>query len=151
MRVLGIDFGDKHVGLALSDQLGITVGPLDSYTLTGRHDQDGKHFLALIEKHDISEIVIGLPLRMDGTEGTRVAKTREFAAWLKNVVKKPVVFMDERLTSHQAQGVIREENVREPGKKKNREDQLAAMIILSTYLERRRFENDVRQEQEEDN
>ena len=143
MRILGIDYGDKHIGLALSDMLHITVSPLDSYDLTGRHDQDGKFFLDLVEKHDVSEIVIGFPLRLDGTEGTRVDKTREFAAWLKKVVKRPIIFEDERLTSRQAQDMLAEEKFRDPVKKKNREDQLAAMIILSSYLERKRFDDDV--------
>lgn len=143
MRILGIDYGDKHIGLALSDPLHITVSPLDSYDLTGRHDRDGKFFLDLVEKHEVSEIVIGFPLRLDGTEGTRVEKTREFAAWLKNVVKRPVVFEDERLTSRQAQDMLAGEKFRDPVKKKNREDQLAAMIILSSYLERKRLDDDV--------
>jgi len=141
MRVLGIDYGDRHIGLALSDPLLITAQPLGSYELTGHEKTDRGYFQDLVSRHDIQEIVVGDPLRMDGSLGTRSEKTRVFAAWLKKAVGKPVVFMDERLTTVQAGHILREENVRGRAKK-SREDQVSAVIILSTYLERRRSRND---------
>jgi putative Holliday junction resolvase len=142
MRVLGIDYGDRHVGLALSDPLLITAQPLETYELTGRENVDRQHFRDLVAKYDIGEIVIGDPLRMDGSSGTRVEKTRVFAAWLGKAVGKPVVFMDERLTTRQALNVLRGEKL--SGKKKKEwEDQISAVIILSTYLEQKRGARDV--------
>lgn len=142
MRVLGIDYGDRHVGLALSDPLLITAQPLETYELTGRENVDRQHFRDLVAKYDVGEIVIGDPLRMDGSSGTRVEKTRVFAAWLGKAVGKPIVFMDERLTTRQALNVLRGEKL--SGKKKKEwEDQISAVIILSTYLEQKRGAKDV--------
>jgi len=142
MRVLGIDYGDRHIGLALSDPLLITAQPLGTYEPTGREDADRQYFRELIAKHEVGEIVVGDPLRMDGSSGTRAKKTRVFAAWLGKAVGKPIVFMDERLTTRQALNVLQDEKLR--GKKKKEwEDQIAAVIILSTYLEQKRGARDV--------
>ncbi|MFO7732124.1 MAG: Holliday junction resolvase RuvX [Candidatus Aminicenantes bacterium] len=141
MRILGIDHGDRHVGLALSDPLLITAQPLRTYELTGHEKTDRVYFQELVSRHEVGEIVIGDPLRMDGTSGTRVEKTRLFAAWLKKAVGKPIFFMDERLTTKQAGHILREENIR-GRKKKSREDQVSAVIILSTYLEQKRGRSD---------
>ena len=141
MRILGIDYGDRHIGLALSDPLLLTAQPLGTYRLTGREKDDRAYFQDLVARHDVWEIVIGDPLRMDGTEGTRAAKTRGFAAWLKKAVGKPIVFVDERLTTKQAGRILRDESLR-GRKKKSREDQISAVIILSTHLERIRGESD---------
>jgi len=137
MRVLGIDYGDRHVGLALSDPLQVTAQPFGTYKLTGREKEDRKFFQDLVARYDVMEIVIGNPLRMDGSSGTRTEKTRQFADWLERAVGKPIVFVDERLTTREALHVLREEKVR-GREKKGREDQIAAVIILSTYLERKR-------------
>jgi putative holliday junction resolvase len=145
MRVLGIDYGDRHIGLALSDVLLITAQPFGTYLLTGREREDRKYFQDLVARHDIQEIVVGDPLRMDGTAGTRAEKTRRFAAWLEKAVGKPVLFIDERLTTREALGLLRDRNLR-GREKKEREDQIAAVIILSTYLERKRGEPHVPQD-----
>jgi putative Holliday junction resolvase len=134
MRILGLDYGDRHIGLALSDALQITAQPLGTYTLAGREKADRKFFQDLVAGHDVAEIVIGNPLRMDGSHGTRTQKTREFGAWLEKAVMRPVRFLDERLTTQEALRVL--QGGRHRGKeKKVREDQIAAVIILSTYLE----------------
>jgi putative Holliday junction resolvase len=142
MRVLGIDYGDRHIGLALSDPLLITAQPLGTYELTGKENVDRRHFCDLVAKHDVGIIVVGDPLRMDGSSGSRAEKTRVFAGWLGKAVGKPIVFMDERLTTRQALNVLQDEKLR--GKKKKEwEDQIAAVIILSTYLEQKRGARDV--------
>jgi len=142
MRVLGVDYGDRHIGLALSDPLLITAQPLGSYEPTGRDSTDRQYFRDLVAKHDVGEIVLGNPLRMDGTSGTRAEKTRVFAAWLEKAVGKPVVLLDERLTTRQALRTLDDEKLR-GRKKKDWEDRIAAVIILSTYLERKRGAGDV--------
>jgi putative Holliday junction resolvase len=141
MRVLGIDYGDRHIGLALSDPLFITAQPLASYDLTGREDLDRKFFQDLVVRHDVGEIALGYPLRMDGSAGTRAEKTQVFAAWLKKALGRPVALVDERLTTRQALKTLDDEKLR-GRKKKDWEDRIAAVIILSTYLERRRGAGD---------
>jgi putative Holliday junction resolvase len=137
MRVLGVDYGDRHIGLALSDPLLITAQPLGSYDLTGRENVDRQYFRDLVAKHEVAEIVLGNPLRMDGSSGTRTEKTRVFAAWLEKATGKPVVLLDERLTTRQALKTLHDEKIR-GRKKKDWEDRIAAVIILSTYLEQKR-------------
>jgi putative Holliday junction resolvase len=139
MRVLGIDFGDRQLGLALSDALQITAQPFGTYRLAALESDNRKYFQDLVAKNDIAEIVIGDPLRLDGSRGTRALKTREFASWLEGVVGRPVFFMDERLTTREALVILREGRSR-GRKKKEREDQISAVIILSTYLERKQGE-----------
>ena len=145
MRILGIDFGDRHIGLALSDVLLITAQPFGTYTLTGREKEDRKFFQDLVLKHDIQEIIVGDPLRMDGSSGTRADKTRQFTAWLRRAVGKPILFVDERLTTQQALHLLQDRKLRGK-KKKMQEDQMAAVIILSTHLEQRRHASHVPQD-----
>jgi len=137
MRILGIDFGDRHLGLALSDSLQMTAQPLGTYQFKDDKEKNLKYFQGLVRRHEIIEIVIGLPLRMNGSPGTRAQKTKEFARWLEARLKLPVVLWDERLTTHQALGVIRELKVKLKNKK-SVEDQVSATIILLSYLERKR-------------
>ena len=142
MRILGIDYGDRHIGLALSDPLLITAQPLGTYALTGRESEDRRYFQDLVARHEVGEVVLGNPLRMDGTAGTRAEKTRTFAAWLEKAVGRPVTLIDERLTTRQALKTLDDEKLR-GRKKKDWEDRIAAVIILSTYLERKRETGDV--------
>lgn len=136
MRILGVDFGDKNIGLAVSDKLLITAQALGSYRVKNE-EEDKKYFKDLVSKYEIEEIVIGLPLRMDGTPGTRVQKTQKFASWLENVLKLPIVFWDERLTTKQAIDILNQQKI--SGKKKKKlKDQISAAIILSVYLESKR-------------
>lgn len=137
MRVLGVDYGDRHIGLALSDPLLIMAQPLGSYELTGRENVDRRYFQDLVARHEVGEIVLGDPLRMDGSPGTRAEKTRGFAVWLEKATGRRVVLLDERLTTRQALRTLEDEKLR-GRKKKDWEDRIAAVIILSTYLERRR-------------
>jgi putative Holliday junction resolvase len=133
MRILGIDYGDRHLGLALSDPLGMFAQPLETYSLKDRKADNAAYFRKLVAAHDVGRIVIGLPLRMDGTPGTRSEKTREFARWLEGVTKLPIVFWDERLTTQQATAIMHEQNVREKDRK-SVENQIAAALILQAYL-----------------
>jgi len=136
MRILGIDFGDVHVGLALSDPLELTAQPLGLYHLRGEAENKA-YFGDLIRRQEVSEIVIGLPLRMDGSSGTRAEKTRVFAAWLEKASGLPVVFWDERLTTKQAIGIMHEQKVRTKAKR-TVEHQISAALILQAYLDSRR-------------
>ena len=139
MRVLGIDFGDSHIGLAVSDKLLFTAQALGSYRSKSK-EEDKKYFKELVSKYEIGEIVLGLPLRMDGSPGTRVEKTKEFADWLKKILKIPIIFWDERLTTKQALRILGQQKIKAK-RKKSLEDQIAASIILSSYLESKRIKN----------
>ena len=144
MRVLGIDYGDRHIGLALTDALKLTAQPFGTYDLKASESENRKYFQDLVARYDVDEIVIGFPLRMDGTQGTRTRITKEFAGWLEKAVHKPIIFWDERLTTQQALHTIEDLKVR--GKKKKEcEDQISAVIILSTYLEKKRGDSDAPQ------
>lgn len=139
MRILGIDFGDSHIGLAVSDKLLITAQALGTYRSKSK-EEDKKYFKELVSKYEIGEIVLGFPLRMDGSPGTRVDKTKEFAAWLEKILKIPIIFWDERLTTKQALRILGQQKIKAK-RKKSLEDQIAASIILSSYLESKRIKN----------
>lgn len=136
MRVLGIDYGDRKIGLAISDRLGFTAQPLEVYRRK-TEKEDKKYFKSLVAEYGITEIIVGLPLRMDGSFGTRAEKTREFAQWLERTIGLSVQFWDERLTTKQANKILSQQKIA-PKAKKGIEDQVAAVIILSTYLESKR-------------
>lgn len=144
MRILGIDYGDRSIGLALSDKLRITAQAIGRYEIKNRK-KDAQYFKDLVEQNQVSKIVIGLPLQMDGSEGPRAEKTREFARWMEKTLGIPIVFWDERLTTKQALQVLHDQKI-DGRKKKKLKDQVAATIILSDYLESEReasrvFEN----------
>lgn len=140
MRVLGIDFGDRNIGLAVSDKLLITAQGLGRYLLKSK-EEDKKYFKELALKYKIGEIVIGLPLRMNGSPGTRVERTKEFASWLEKTLQLPIIFWDERLTTKQALRILSQQKIKNKRKKKILKDQISASIILSSYLESKRAKN----------
>jgi putative Holliday junction resolvase len=143
LRVLGIDYGDRKIGLAVSDRLRITAQPLTNYRRK-TEKEDADYFQRVVSEYEITEVVVGLPLRMDGSSGTRVEKTREFARWLERILALPVLFWDERLTTKQANQILSQRKIK-PKIKKDVEDQVSAMIILSTYLESKGAKSDAGQ------
>ncbi len=134
MRIIGIDYGDARVGVAVSDPLGITAQGLE--TVPNRvYDKMFARVCDIIRSYNADKIVIGLPRNMNGTEGERSALSREFAAQLGEVFPDaPIVLWDERLSTVQAHGILNETNTR--GKaRKNVVDTVAASIILQSYLD----------------
>lgn len=132
MRILGIDYGDARVGIAVSDLLGITAQGVKTIKNTGK-----KKLLAEIEEvineYKPEKIVIGLPKNMDGSEGFRVDATKGFAEKLKTVYNGEIVFWDERMSSLGAKRYLNETNTR--GKKRKAVlDTVAACIILEGYM-----------------
>ncbi len=136
MRILGIDFGDRRIGLAVSDRLLVSAQGIGTYQVKNVRE-DRRFFRELITKYEIVEVVIGLPLRMDGSAGTRAVKTKEFGRWLEKILKLPVTFWDERLTTQQASRILRQHKAKR--NKKSLKDQISAVIILSSYLEHKRI------------
>ena len=131
-RTLAIDYGDRRVGLAVSDLLGITAQPVGYLTVNG--DRDALRQLApYVQEYQIKKFVLGLPKNMDGSEGSRVEKTRAFAEKLQQDFPEIAIdYFDERMTTICAERTLISMNVR---KKEGKKDMLSAAIILQGYLE----------------
>src|SRR5690348_3134157 len=136
MRSMGLDLGTKTIGLAVSDELGITAQGLTTLERRGPK----KDLAALAERvaeYSVERFVIGLPLNMDGSEGPRAEFTRKFGASLEEATKLPVIYWDERLTTVAAHRALSELNA---SRKKRKEviDQVAAVLILQGWLDAQR-------------
>ena len=135
MRILGLDYGSKTVGVAMTDALGMTVQPYK----TIQRDRESKlrqtlsEIAEIVEQYRIEKLVMGLPLNMDDTEGDRAAKTRDFAEKLKLRVAVPIEFTDERLTTMEAEEILDQSGIPRSEQKKVI-DQVAAQLILEQYL-----------------
>ena len=132
-RILGIDYGDVRVGLAISDELGITAQGLDTLVINGSIKKLISHVIQLNEKYSINTIVIGYPKNMDGSNSDKTNKVDEIAILLKKRLDINIVKWDERLTTVSAYRTMRELNISQ--KKKNvYADKLSATYILESYL-----------------
>ena len=133
MRILSLDVGKKKVGIAISDALGITAQPLDTLIRKAK-----KADLARIEKviHDmnVSKIIVGLPLNMDGTEGPMAKEIYSFVKELEKEIRIPVELWDERLTTMEAERLLLEADLSRK-KRKKLDDKIAAQLILQSYLD----------------
>lgn len=131
-RTLAIDYGDRRIGLAVSDLLGITAQPVGYITVNG--DRDAlRQLVKFVEEYQVKQFVLGLPKNMDGSEGARVEKTRAFAEKLQGDFPEiPIDYYDERMTTIVAQRALIGMNVK---KKEGKKDMLSAAIILQGYLE----------------
>ncbi len=137
MRILGLDFGSKTVGVAISDPLLITAQGLE--IIRRKEENKLRQTLARIEEiiteYGVERIVLGLPKNMNDTEGVRVELTREFAEKLERRTGLPVEFYDERLTTVMADKTMMESGVRRENRK-DFVDKIAATLILQDYLDR---------------
>src|SRR5271165_1988232 len=134
-RVLGLDVGSRRIGVAVSDLLGITAQGLE--TLQRRNKRhDFAHLERVIRDYDVREIVVGLPLRMSGAEGTQSEKMRTFADELRRRFQLPVHLWDERLTSAEANRLLRETEL-SIEKRGKAVDRMAAVLILQAWMESR--------------
>ncbi len=133
---MALDVGDARIGIAYTDALELSVNPLESYVRKNT-ENDYIHIAKLIKDYRIERVVVGLPLHMDGTEGDRVEKTKVFADTLKNYTDVQMVWQDERLTTVTAERLLIEQGMRRE-KRKTVIDKVAAMVILSSYLESKR-------------
>jgi putative holliday junction resolvase len=133
MRVVGLDGGTKRIGVALSDELGITAQPLT--TLQNKKDRDVIDDLR-VALGDVQPdaFVIGLPLRLDGSEGGAARKARSLARAVEEAFQVPVELWDERFTSVQAERMLIESGLRRD-KRKGVTDRVAAAILLQSYLD----------------
>ena len=134
-RILGLDVGSKTIGLAVSDPLGITAQGLE--TIRRKNKQtDLEKLQAVIRKYEVRQLVVGYPLRMSGAEGLQAEKMQRFAAELRQRFQVPVHLWDERLTSAQANRILRETDM---SIKRRSEvvDRMAAVLILQSWMDAR--------------
>ncbi len=132
-RILALDPGTKRIGVALSDELGWTAQPLETFerkTLAA----DLAHIKALADRHAVREIVIGMPVRMDGRVGPAAQSAQQFLEAVQSTVGVPVVAWDERLTTKAAEQILIEADVSRK-KRKGAVDRVAAALLLKSYLE----------------
>jgi putative Holliday junction resolvase len=135
-RVLGLDVGARRIGVAVSDPLGITAQGLETLQRrTKRHDFE--HLQRVIQEYDVREIVVGLPLRMSGAEGIQSDKMQVFAEELRKRFRLPVHLWDERLTSVEANRLLRETDL-SIEKRGKAVDRMAAVLILQGWMEGKR-------------
>lgn len=132
-RILALDYGTKRIGVALSDELGWTAQPLETFERKTL-EWDVAHIAALVGSHSVERVVLGLPLQLDGREGPAVQAMREFTARLEAGVPVPVVLWDERMTTKAAEELLIAADVSRK-KRKGIVDRIAAAILLRSYLE----------------
>lgn len=141
MRIMGLDFGSKTVGVAISDSLLITAQGVE--IIRRKEENKLRQTLARIEEliveNEVEEIVLGLPKNMNATEGARVELTMEFKEKLERRTGLPVVMWDERLTTVAADKAMMEAGIRRENRK-DYVDMIAATFILQGYLDRRNRE-----------
>jgi len=136
MRILGLDVGDKTIGVAVSDGLGLTAQGLATINRRS-YDKDFKQLSAYIEEYEVSEVVVGLPKNMDGSLGRQAEKVMLFVEKLRERLGIDVSMYDERLSTSLVQKAMIEADVSR-AKRKKVVDMLAAQVILQGYLDRTR-------------
>ena len=136
IRIMGLDFGSKTVGVAVSDPLGITAQGIEIVRRTSENQlrKTLARIEALVAEYQVTEFVLGLPKNMNNTSGERVEKTMEFKAMLERRTGLPVHMWDERLTTVAADRTLIEAGVRRENRKEY-VDMLAAVYILQGYLD----------------
>ena len=134
-RVLGLDVGLRRIGIAISDPLGLTAQGLETLRRQNKR-YDFAHLHRVIRQFDVKEIVVGLPLRMSGAEGAQAEKIHAFAEELRGHFKLPVHLWDERLTSAEANRLLRQTQL-SIEKRGQAVDRMAAILILQGWMESR--------------
>jgi len=133
MRSLGLDIGDKRVGVALSDPGGLLASP---FTIINRREEtaDIKAITDIISQHQVEQIIVGLPRSMDGSIGKQAEKVKDFTQKLCHHTDVPIEFRDERLTTVSARRLMRATKTKK-SREKAQDDAIAAAIILQGYLD----------------
>ena len=132
-RMLGLDFGTKRVGAAISDAERRLASPLEVYE---RRDQaqDARHYFALVVEHDVDRLIVGLPVHHHGGEGSSATLARKWGDWLGTVTGREVVYYDERFTTVEAEDSLIAAGLKR-SRRKGLRDMLAARLLLQNYLD----------------
>ena len=137
LRICGIDYGTKRIGLAIGDPQGGIASPLATVTVTDSLDDQVRRVMEAVREYDVAQWVVGLPLNMDDTEGPQAKGARKFGRRLEEVSGRPVHFWDERLSSLAADEFLAEAQLTRKKRKACR-DRVAAQVILQAFLEAQR-------------
>ena len=132
MRVLAVDLGSKRIGTAISDALGLTIRPVETIRRSNS-ERDIARLKFLVEDLDVEAVVVGLPLRMDGSVGDAAASAMRFVDRLRAVLGLDVFTQDERLTSFEAEQIMMDRGMNRE-QRRARSDEFAALIILEDFL-----------------
>ena len=136
MRTLGLDYGERRVGVAVSDPTDCFAQPLETVPRTQRVPERALERIGeLAAEYQVRRIVVGLPLQMDGRAGRQAERARAFGDSVARHTGLPVEYLDERLTSVEATRVLSEAGAR-PGRNRERVDRVAAALLLGTFLAR---------------
>jgi len=138
-RTMGLDVGSKRIGVAVSDPLGITAQGLDTIRRRNKR-QDFEELARLLREYNVREIVVGYPLRHSGSESAQSEKIRQFADELRHRFQLQVHLWDERLTSSQANRILREADL-SIRKRSQAVDRMAAILILQSWMDSRAVSN----------
>jgi putative Holliday junction resolvase len=139
ISALGLDVGSKRIGVAGCDGTGLIASGLTTIERTS-FDRDVAQLREIVEHREVQVLVVGLPYSMDGTLGLQARKVKKFAARLAKALQRPVEYVDERLTSFEAEEQLKAEN-RSPSRNKSLIDRKAAALILQEWLDARRSAN----------
>ena|SRR5437867_10534662 len=132
-RILGVDYGNVRIGLAISDPDRRIASPLTTYQRR-ESEADASYFKDLVEREEVVQIVVGLPIHLSGQEGEKAREARAFGQWLGKATKLGVIFWDERFTTVEAEGHLLSAGLTRK-RRRDRRDRVAAQILLQTYLE----------------
>ena len=136
MRIIGLDVGDKTIGVAMSDELGITAAPVTVISRTGSLKREIGEIRRMVEENGVECIVVGMPFMLDGTKGIQAEKVDAFVEELQRRLRVPIVTWDERLTTSEVERIlIASDQSRE--KRKKVIDKMAAAVILRSYMDSR--------------
>ncbi|HZO87953.1 MAG TPA: Holliday junction resolvase RuvX [Chthonomonadaceae bacterium] len=136
-RIMALDVGEKTIGVAFSDETGTRAFPATTIVRQEGKKRDMAALRQLVAENEVKEIVVGLPLMLDGTRGIQAEKVEEFIKVLRNNVRIPITTQDERLSTSEAERVLIAADRRREERKRT-VDSMAACLILQTYLDRRR-------------
>lgn len=144
MIILGLDYGEKRIGVAICDELGMVARGIA--TIARKYwKRDIEQIAGLVREYDVEKIVVGYPVKLDGTEGIQCEKVNRFIDALEAGVSVPVVKWNEALSTKEAEGLLREADINRK-KRRGVVDKLAAAIILQDYLDYMRNKEDERGE-----
>ena len=135
-RLICFDVGERRIGIAVSDMLGITAQPVETYHRTGNLEKDYEYLASIIKEQEAVKLVVGLPKNMNNSLGFKAEEIQNFIEEFKDYLPDqfPVDWIDERLTTVQAENVLLEANVSRK-KRKKFVDKIAAVFMLQTYMD----------------
>ena len=135
-RLICFDVGERRIGIAVSDMLGITAQPVETYHRTGNLEKDYEYLVSIIKEQEAMKLVVGLPKNMNNSLGFKAEEIQNFIEEFKSYLPEqfPIDWIDERLTTVQAENVLLEANVSRK-KRKKFVDKIAAVFMLQTYMD----------------